>query len=147
MPHGPPTLCLPRLVDPEGVANDIANRHAGIERVERILKDHAHLLAIRLHLIVGQGSQIDHFTIMILEQDLTAGQVVGAQNAAAGSCLAAAALPHQAHGFTLQDLEGNIVNRLDMTDRAPEEPGHDWKPLLQIPDIQQDILSSGVAVL
>ena len=111
------------IVDFEGVADDVDNRHAWIEGVEGVLKDHAQLLTIRLHLIVGQGSQVDHFAVMILEEYLAAGEVVGAQDAAAGCCFAAAALADQAHGLALKDVEGDIIDSLDMADRAAEEAG------------------------
>ena len=135
------------IVDFEGVADDIDYGHAGVEGVERILEDHAYLLAVRLHFIVGEGPQVDHFAVMVLEEDLAAGEVIGAQDAAAGGRLAAAALADEAHSLTLQDIEGDIIDGLDVTDCAAEKAGCDWKPFLQVSDIQKDVAGGSAAVL
>jgi hypothetical protein len=39
-----------QMVDIDGLADDLADRHAGVERRGRILEDHLHLTAVREHI-------------------------------------------------------------------------------------------------
>ncbi|MPM69170.1 hypothetical protein SDC9_116114 [bioreactor metagenome] len=96
---------LRQMVDIDGLAHDIAHRHAGVQAGVGILEHDLHLPPVRKHVHMG-----DVFPVV---KNLAAGGFVEAQQGAARGGLAAAGFSHEAQGLALIDIEGHVVNSLD----------------------------------
>jgi hypothetical protein len=72
-----------------------------------------------------------------VKDDLTAGGLNEAQDAAACRGFAATALAHQAKGFAPSDVEINTVYGLDVPHRPAKKALLNWKMLLQIVDLKK----------
>src|SRR5215213_2599722 len=64
----------------ERLTDDVLDCETGIERAERILEDHSHLAAQRLHLLLAIMGNFDPFTIFFPEPDLASSRVVEPQD-------------------------------------------------------------------
>src|SRR4030042_3648333 len=100
--------------------NGLADGHAGVERTIGILEDDLHLLAQRLHLVIGYVADIFTF---IDDPSLLRRQKP--QEEPRDGRLAASALSDQAQGLALINLECPAINALDPTDDSLKEtPAH-----------------------
>jgi hypothetical protein len=94
-----------RFVDREGLGHDFANAHAGIERGERVLKDHLHLAALGAQSLAGQGQHVvtfeENFSFVGFDQP---------KQDPRERCLSAVAFADDGKCFTGGDLEGHVVH-------------------------------------
>ena len=136
----------PHAVDQQRLADEVEQRHAGIERGERVLEDHLHLAAQRPQLRPAQPAHLDHRRRPVTRMRISpAGRLDGPQDAARGGGLPAAALPDEAQRLPLVDVEVDAVHRADVAHRPLPEALPDRKELLEPGDPQQDVRRSGVA--
>ncbi len=105
-----------QIVDLQRLGDDVADRHARVQRRVGVLEDHLHLAAHLAHLAAVQLGQV-----LAVEDDLAAGRLVELQDGAAGGGLAAAGLADQAEGLALLDVERDAVDGLDRADLALED--------------------------
>ena len=123
------TLLPGQFVNCQGLADDVADRHPGVERAEGVLEDHLHPAAQPSDLLFGNSGDILPF-----EKDLSSCGALELQHGVPRGCLAAAALPHQAEGFALLKVEIDAVHGLDVADLLFENiPGGDRKVDLEVP--------------
>ena len=123
-----------QMVDVQRLADDVADRHAGIQGRVGILKDDLHFPAELGNVLRrNRHALVDH---------LTAGGLVQVQETPAHGGLAAAAFAHQTEGFARVDGEANAVHRLQR--RVLEPAGVDGEILLQIPNLQQMLRLPGL---
>ena len=103
----------------------------------RILEDHAHIAAHLIQLLVVQLGHIDASQFRVAEEYVAFGGGNCAQDHASGGCFAAAAFSHQPECFAFFNLQADIVDGFDVTDRAFEEAALDREVLLEISDLQE----------
>ena len=135
--HLGPHVALGLAVDLQGLADDVEDGHAGIQRGEGVLKDDLHLAAQFLQAGLVQLGHINHL-IALAEEHLAGGWLVGPQDHAAGGGLAAAALAHQAERLPLMEGEAYAVHGAHMPDGAPHKAPLDGEVLLQIAYVEQN---------
>ena len=84
----------------------------------------------------GLALQLDE--ILIFEIDFAVGRTVKLENAAPRSRFAAATLTHQTQGLTFVDVEGDVVDRLDVADVAlDDDPLRDREIHLEVLNPEQ----------
>jgi hypothetical protein len=130
----PPVL---HAVDEQRLADEIEQRHARIERRERILEDHLHLAPQRSHLRRAQRAHLDHRAGRDAQEDFAARRLDRTEDAARRRRLAAAALADEAERLALVDVEVDPVDRAHVALRTLQEALPDRKELLQFLDPQQ----------
>ena len=123
-------LALAQLVHVNRLGDDIADRHARVQRGVRILEDHLRPAAVLLH-----GFLRDRLAV---ENDLAGGGLVQVQQRAANGRLAAAGLADKAQRLALLDGEGHVVHGLEH--RGLEEAGGDREILLEVSDLNQRLV-------
>src|SRR5204863_6510227 len=133
-------------VDQQGLADIVEQGHARIERAEGILKDHLDLGPQRQQLALRQGREIDDLARSRTIEDLAAGRIDRAQDAARGGGLAAAALADQAERLALLEDEVDAVDGADMADHRLEESARDREEFLQAADLEQRVAHAGSAM-
>jgi hypothetical protein len=114
-----------------GSPTEVEERHARIERRERILEDHLHLAAERAQLRGPQPAPSRPPIRRPPASDLPPGRLDGPQHAARGGGLAAAALTNEAERLALVDVEVHAVDRAHVADRALEKALLDGEELLE----------------
>jgi len=119
----------------KGFTDDVADRHTGIERAERVLKDQLHVAAQRAKLSARQAKYI--FTI---EKDLTAGSGYQAQDSSADGGFAAAGFADQAESFAGFDFETDAIDRFYPIDDAAEDSLADGKIGFEIINYYQAVI-------
>ena len=93
------------LVDGDGLADDLGDGHARVERSEGILEDDLHLAAG-----VAQGAGVQCGQLLAVVADTAAGGFDKAQQEAAEGAFAATALANQAEGLARLNAEADIVH-------------------------------------
>ena len=88
--------------------DDVAYRHTGIQRSVRILKDHLHLFAQRLQLLLLQTGNI-----FPVQQDLPICHIVHPNNRARTGRFSASALADQSECLPLLQGEAHAIYRMD----------------------------------
>ena len=104
-PLGAPPMQAMNL---ERLADDLGNRHARIERAERVLINHLHAPADRAHLA---GTELGD--VVALELDRTRSGARVAADRHQQRRLAGAIGADQGHDLALADIEVDAVQRLD----------------------------------
>ena len=112
-------------------ADDVADRHPGIERAVRILEDDLHSAAHLLERIALKREDI-----RAVEVDLTRGCLLEAEHRSTQRRLAAAGLPHQTKRLAAVDLQADIVHGVDGADLMTEDAAHDREVLLDVLDVE-----------
>ena len=114
----PPRLLRPRppAVDHERLGDDVLDRHARIERAERVLEDDLHLAPHRPHALGVQA--LDR---LALEADGAAGRLDQADQHAPGGGLAAARLADEAERPAARDREIDAVDRAHRADLTRDQ--------------------------
>ena len=79
----------------QGLADDIEQRHARVERRKRVLEDHLHLAAQSPQSCFRQCGDVDFVSRLRAEQHLTSRRLNGPQDTACRGGLATAAFTHQ----------------------------------------------------
>ena len=97
---------LVHVLDIQGLADDVGDGHAGIQRGIGILEDHGGLAAVVCDVLRGLDG-------LAAVDDLAAGGLVEVQDGAAGGRLAAARLSDQTQGLALHDVKGDVVDSLE----------------------------------
>ena len=122
-------------VDGQRLADDVAHSHARIQRGIGVLEDHLHVTASAPHVAAADLGQ---FVVGKLH---AAGRGhFQLQDSPAGGRLAAAAFADQTERLTLIDIETDAVNGLDVTDCLAQHAALDWKILLEISDLDEDLV-------
>ena len=121
----------------QGGADEFQDGHAGVEGGVRVLKDHAHVSAHLVELLVVELGHIDATEVWVAEEDGALGGGDGAQDHATGGCFAAAAFAHEPQSFAFVHLQADIVDGFDVADSALEEAAADWEVLLEIVDLKK----------
>ncbi len=119
-------------VDLVRLADDVADRHARVERGVRVLEDHLDVAADRL-----QGAAREAGDVLALVADLPAGGALQVDEHPGHRRLAAAGLADDAEGLALVQVEGDPVDRLDRADLAAEDDALGQREVLdQVVDLQ-----------
>ena len=103
-------------MDLHRLGDDVADRHARIERGVRILENHLQVAAHLAHVAAVELGQI-----LALKDDLALGRLVELQNRAAGGRLAATRLADEPQCLTLLDIERDAVDRLNRANLPLED--------------------------
>ena len=133
-------LLVQRLVDLDGLDQLLADLVERVQRAQRILEDHRHLLAAQLaDAIVGRGDQL-----LAVEPDL-AGDVRGlaveqAHDGHARHALAGTRLAHDRQGLAPEDVVGELVDGLELAVLGRELD-------LEVADLQERLRRGAHAIL
>src|SRR6266542_2663238 len=130
-------------VHKQWLGHDVEQRHARIQRRVRVLEDHLHLASQRTQPRAWHLCEIDHLVARGAKQDLSAGWVVGAQDAARGRGLATAGFAYECERLTGSDVERDIINRAYLTDDSAQKTAPNRKEFSQLLDFQQGVGSHG----
>src|SRR4029079_11634090 len=122
----------PDLVDPETLADAVADRRSWVERRVRVLEDDLHPPPVRLELLAGQLRDVP-----ALDEDLAGRRLDQAEQDATDRRLAATRLADQADGLAAVDREADAVDGLDRGDLAAQHPAVDREVLHEIPDLDE----------
>src|ERR1700737_4852835 len=79
---------------------------------------------------------------LVLEQNPTLGRLLEIEDHAGRRGLAATRLAHQAERFAGPDIEGNVVHRLDVAERAREQDAFGEREMLAQPSDAQQRLAA-----
>src|SRR3954468_20081324 len=118
-------------VHAQRLADDVAGRHARIERRERILKDDLHLPSVGAQLRLGEMRDI-----RAVDLDLPRSRLDQPQDRATNGGLAAAGLAHQRERLAGADRERHAIDRIDVTGRAAQQALLDREMLLEVRDLE-----------
>ena len=125
-------------MDIDGLADDVAHRHARIEAGERILEDDLHLLPVLAHLLEGQGRDVDtvedHFARCGLEKP---------QDRATDRRLAGSGFANEPQHLACADGKRHILDGLNAVDDAREYTAVNREILAQVPHIQKGSRGGG----
>jgi hypothetical protein len=127
-----------QLVDHQGLPDDRAHRHPGIQRRVRVLEDDLHFLA--------QGPEralVERGDVLVLEPDLARRRLDEPENGPPGGRLAAARLADQPQRLAGQDLERHVVHGVDPGHLAREETATDGEVLFEVLDPEQRLGHGG----
>ncbi len=113
------------------LADDLARRHARIERGERVLEDDLHLPPVGAQLRPAEARDVG-----TVELDAARGRLDQPQHGATDCRLAAARLADQPQRLARTDREADAVDREDMAGRAPQYALLDREMLLELPHLQ-----------
>ena len=123
---------LGELVDGQRLANDGFDRHARVERCERVLKNDLHVAS---HF--AQRLRVHGGDVLAVEADLAAAGLDQPQDAAARGGLAATGLAHHAQGFASGNAEADAVHGVHAVDFTAEQSPLDREIFGQALDLQQ----------
>ena len=102
-------------VDDQPLLDQLAHRHARVERGERVLEHDLHPRAQVLHLLAAVG-----LDVLAEEDDAAAGQLADPQQRHAEGGLARARLADDAEGLAAPEVEREAVDRLQVVVGAAE---------------------------
>src|SRR5579859_2809816 len=117
------------IVDDESFADDVTHRHARVERAVGILKYDLHIAAEGFERVATEGKNI-----LIFEPHLATRGFHESKDRPPGRRLAAARLADQSEGLAPLDLEGDVVDRVDLSDLAEEDAAANREVLDEVPD-------------
>jgi hypothetical protein len=130
-------------VDQQRLTNQVEQRHAGVERGERVLEDHLHLTPQGSELGPAQLAHLDHRASREPHEDLAPGWLDGPEDAPSGRGFPAAALADQTQRLPVIDVEVDAVHGADMAYRALPEALANREELLQPGYPEQDRFGKG----
>ena len=116
-------------MDPQPLADAVADRRPRVERRERVLEDDLHPAPVRL-----QGRALQPGDVRPVEQDLARRRVDEPEQQPADGRLAAARLADEAERLAPADLEAHAVDGLDEPDGPLEDAALDREVLDQVAD-------------
>ena len=152
-----------QLVDVQGLADDLAHRHAGVQGGGGVLEDDLHLPPVGEHVrrllpghrllhqqgalvlgavgvLHGDGLALEGVLVLVdgltVVEDGAGGGLMEPQDGAAQGGLAAAGLAHQAQGLAPLDEEGHVLHGLD----AGALHALDGEVFGQVVHLDQDVL-------
>ena len=98
------------------LCQNFTDLHPRVQRTERVLEDHLHILTVFAHLCLIEGSNV-----IAIKLDRSRCDLFKLQNAAASRSLAAARFTNQSQGFTLVHGKGNTVDRFHLCNFALDD--------------------------
>ena len=116
----------------EALADDVEDRHPGVQRPERVLEDDLHPAPQRPH-VVG----VDVGQLVAVEDDLAGGRRRQLEDGPAERRLAAAGLADEAEDLAGEDVEVDAVDRVDGADLLAQQAADDREVLLEPADREQ----------
>ena len=119
-------------VDPQPLADALADRRAWIERAERVLEDDLHAAPVRL-----ERGPLEARDVHPVEDDRPRRRLDEAEQQPPDRRLAAPGLPDEAERLAPPDLEAHAVDRPDEAHRALQQPALDREVLDEVPDDDQ----------
>ena len=123
-------------VDEQGLADDVQEGHARVQRRERVLEDHLHLPPKGPQPALRNRCHVQDFTV-VRKENLTGRRRDGAQDAAGSRGLAAAALADERQRLSPLEKEGHVVHRLHVADGLLENPPPYGEILLQPSHVEE----------
>ena len=132
-----PFAAVAHAVHQQRLADIVEQGHARVERAERVLEDHLDLGPQRQQLGGLQRREVDHLSGARAVEDFAAGRIDGAQDAARGGGLAAAAFANETQGFALVDGEVDAVDGAHVAYGPLQEALVDGEELLQAAHVEQ----------
>ena len=126
---GRPLAGGPHAVDPEALADALADRGARVERAEWVLEDDLHPPPVPL-----QGGAVEARDVDAVEGDRPGRRLDEAEQEASDGRLAAAGLPDEAKGLAVADLEAHPVHGPDQPDGAHQQAALDREVLHEVLD-------------
>src|SRR5258707_12770557 len=105
-----------QTVNAERLADDIAGRHARVQRSERVLEDDLHRTSMWTQVRLAEMGDIQ-----AIEPDAATGRLDKAQDGARHRRFAAAGLPDQPESFSDANCEADAVHRMHGADAAAED--------------------------
>src|SRR5206468_8288749 len=121
-------------MDDEGFAEDGADRHARIERGERILEHKLHVPPHRAQIVAAELADI-----LTVENDLAVGRLDQAQHAASGRRLAAAGFADEAERLAAVDRERDPIDGINAADLTRQQAAVHGEIFLQAADAEQGL--------
>ena len=119
-------------VDAERLADDIAGRHARIERSERVLEDDLHRAPDRPQLGLAEMGDV-----AVVQPDAATGRLDQAQDAACHRRFAAAGLADKAERFADAEREPDAVDRVHGADLAAQHAAAHRIMFDEVGDLEQ----------
>ncbi len=116
----------------EWLADDIADRMAGIQGIGGILKNHLQIASQRFQLPGSHQRQI-----VPVEQDLTGIGLEHARNGLAQRGLAATGFSDETQRFTGADFQRDVIHRPALSLRGQKHATPHGKPGSQLADLEQ----------
>ena len=126
-----PVAAAGDAVHAQRLADDVARRHARIERGERVLEDDLHPPPVGAQLDLAEPRDV-----LAVERDAAGGRLDQPQHGAAHRRLAAARFADQAERLARRDREAHAVDREDVAGGAPKQSLLDGKVLLEVLHLQ-----------
>src|SRR5437762_1456324 len=118
-----------QMMNGERLTDDRANRHSGIQRCIRILKDELHVAAFPPQFLLIEPADLD--TV----KSYTAGiRLDEAQDGAARRRLPATGFADQTQRLTFIDIETDVIDRFDVCGNAREDAASNREIFFQVPD-------------
>src|SRR5258706_9447191 len=105
------------MMDVNGFAHDLLDRHPWIERPIRVLKDH-----LKLSPSPSQFGAREIGNIFTIEADCSRGRRDKANDRAAQSCFPTTTLADQSQRFAGCNGQAHVIDRFDVRSYAAEEP-------------------------
>src|SRR6516225_2415359 len=119
-------------MDGQRLADNLAGRHAGIERRLGVLINHLHLTPIRQHL-----RRVETSDVLAANEDLPVGRLEQFQQGSTDGRLAAAALADEPQGFSPIDMKRDAVDSVDPAGNAREYAFVQREMLLEATHLEQ----------
>jgi hypothetical protein len=129
---------LRHAVDAHGLADDVANGNARVERGVGVLEHHLDLATQFAQILSASGGDI-----ALAEHDLPGGGRHEAEQRAAEGGLTATGFADHTKGFVGHQVEGDPADRLNSADLASEHPGADRKLGDEVADAEEGVTRSG----
>ena len=128
------------MVDHQRLAHNPFDRHARIQRGERILEDDLNMRPDMHQLFAGQFFQVDPSQLRIIKPDFATGGIQQAHDGSGGGGLSAAAFTHQSQGFALLDKQVDPIDGLYHAHTAFNKTAFDRELLLEVFYVQEQII-------
>ena len=119
-------------MDRQRLPDDVADRHARVERRVGVLEDDLHLFAQLADFLARELLHVAAF-----EENLAFGRRQKAQHDASRRRLARAGLAHEAQRFALPDRKVDAVDGAHVADVTRQNAGVNRKILVEVADLEQ----------
>ena len=130
---GAALLRLADAVHAQRFADDVARRHARIERRERVLEDDLHLPPVGAQLPLVEMRDVG-----AVDPDPARGRLDQAEDRAPDGGLAAAGFADQRQCLAGADRKADAVNRVDVASGAAQQAFFDREVLLEVLDLENE---------
>src|SRR5215204_5961210 len=125
----------------EGLGDDVAHGHAGVEARVRVLEDYLHVPAHAEHALAVVGQDV-----LAVEYDLALCRLQEPQDEAGQRALAAARLADEPERLSAPHGEVHAVHGLDVADRALQEAGPYGEVHLQVSGLEKKVARMAVGL-